>query len=136
MPITDKTQTHVAAVIRHLDDRRRRAMTDADIDTLAKLLDDAVSYTHSNAARETKAEYLNGVADGTYIYGPISDNERQMIIGPDAVLVISEIQVEALVAGKPRRIHNLGLAVWLRRGREWRLAAYQPTPLPTPPLGT
>jgi hypothetical protein len=136
MPITDKSQIQVAAAIRDLEDRRRRAMTDADINALDELLDDAVSYTHSTAVRETKAEYLKGVADGTYIYGPISDNERQMIIGPDAVMVISEMLVEAVVAGNPRRIHNLGLAVWLRRDREWRLAAYQPTPLPAPLVGT
>jgi hypothetical protein len=53
--------------------------------------------------------YLQGVADGTCSYGPISANERQTIIGPDVGLVSSEIRVEARVAGKPRRIHNLAL---------------------------
>ena len=44
------------------EDRRYRAMQDADLTTLDELCADALSYAHSSGVRDTKDEYLGKVA--------------------------------------------------------------------------
>jgi hypothetical protein len=76
---------------------------------------------------------LTQISDGTYATDP-SASERQMMSArtPSSSSPRCEWRRWAAAGGGVREcIHNLGLAVWLRRDRRWRLAAYQPRPLPT-----
>jgi ketosteroid isomerase-like protein len=118
------------ARIRELEERRYAAMTAADVAVLDQLLADELSYVHSNASRDTKAEYLRLVADGTFDYGRIRYTEQDVIVLGDTVLVLGEFRCDAVIHGAPRTIDNIGLAVWTRRAGDWRLVAYQPTAVP------
>jgi ketosteroid isomerase-like protein len=120
----------IVTQIRELEERRYTAMTEADVAALDALLADELSYTHSNATRDTKAEYVALVADGTFDYGPITHTEHDVIVFADTALVLGEMRCEAVIHGSPRSIHNVGLAVWVHREGDWRLAAYQPTAVP------
>jgi ketosteroid isomerase-like protein len=120
----------VAAVLA-AEDRRYQAMIDADLDTLDRMLDDRLSYAHSNGARDTKAEYLGKVRSGYYDYlradHPV---ERVEVLG-DTAMVVGRMTCDLTVQGIPKTIDNLALAVWVRTDDEWRLLAYAPTTLPS-----
>ena len=127
---TEQAHARVATTIRELERRRYAAMSSADVAELAGLLAEELTYTHSNASRDTKAEYLGMVADGTFDYGPITHVEHEVAVHGDVELVVGEMRTDAVIHGAPKSIHNVGLAVWVRGGAAgWQLAAYQPTPI-------
>jgi hypothetical protein len=119
----------VAAVLA-AEDRRYRAMQEADLATLDEVCADELSYAHSSGVRDTKAEYLGKVRSRYYVYLRIDHPvERVEIVGGTAV-VVGRMTADLLVRGTPKTIDNLALAVWTRVSGAWRLLAYAPTALP------
>jgi ketosteroid isomerase-like protein len=117
-------------LIRSAEDRRYAAMVAADVDTLAGLLSDAVVYTHSSGSRDDKQTLLSKISDGSLVYVEVKHPVTQVIVLGEAVLVIGEMHADIVVGGQPRRLDNATLAVWAAQDGGWRLAAFQPTPLP------
>lgn len=119
-----------AEEILQFDDRRYDAMRQHDVKVLADLLHDEVTYVHSNALFDRKEAYLRKVSDGTYHYHFIEASERSVSIIGDTALVHGRMRSDAEVGGTLRHIDNFALAVWVRQGSDWKLAAYQPTVIP------
>src|ERR1700754_2919767 len=68
-PRHDRTVTDDdARAVLAAEDRRYRAMLDADLDALDELCAEELSYAHSNGARDTKAEYVEKIRSGYYVY--------------------------------------------------------------------
>jgi hypothetical protein len=112
------------------EDRRYRAMIDADLDALDELCADELSYAHSSGARDTKSEYLEKVRSGYYDYRRIDHPVERVEIVGDTAIVVGRMTSDLLVQGTAKTIDNLALAVWTRTDGEWRLLAYAPTSLP------
>jgi hypothetical protein len=111
------------------EDRRYRAMTGADLAVLDELCADGLSYAHSNGARDTKAEYLEKVRSGYYVYETADHPVERVEVVGDCALVVGRMRSDLRVQGAPKTIDNLALAVWTRAGGPWQLLAYAPTPL-------
>lgn len=60
--------TDLAERIAALEDARYRAMIAGDRKELGRYLSDRLTYTHSTALTESKAEYLASVAKGVFKY--------------------------------------------------------------------
>ena len=112
------------------EDRRYRAMQDADLATLDELCDDALSYAHSSGVRDTKAEYFGKVRSGYYVYRRIDHPVERVEVMGDTAIVVGRMTADVDVQGVPKTIDNLALAVWTRASGAWRLLAYAPTSLP------
>jgi hypothetical protein len=112
------------------EDRRYRAMIDADLDALDELCADELSYAHSSGARDTKSEYLEKVRSGYYDYRRIDHPVERVEIVGDTAIVVGRMTSDLLVQGTAKTIDNLALAVWTRTDGGWRLLAYAPTSLP------
>jgi ketosteroid isomerase-like protein len=112
------------------EDRRYRAMLEADLPTLDELCSDQLSYAHSSGVRDTKAEYLEKVRNGYYDYKRIDHPVERVEVVGDTAIVVGRMTADLTVQGTPKTIDNLALAVWTRTGGEWRLLAYAPSPLP------
>lgn len=112
------------------EDRRYRAMLDADLDALERLLADEVSYAHSSGVRDTKAEYLAKVRSGYYVYRRIDHPVERIEVVGDSAVVVGRMTADLDVDGQPKTIDNLSLAVWVRRDGTWQLLGYAPTRLP------
>ena len=114
--------------IRKLEEQRFAAMVAGDVATLERLLDDALTYTHSSGAVDTKASYIAGVRDKLWDYKAIvRDNERVVLRG-DTALAFCRLRIDVLVSGTPRKVDSNALAVWVRDGTVWRLLAVHSTP--------
>jgi ketosteroid isomerase-like protein len=114
--------------IRALEEQRYAAMLAGDVAALERLLDDALSYTHSNGVVDTKASYITGVRDRVWEYKSISRENERVVLRGDAALVYCRLHIELLVRGAPRKVDASVLGVWVRSGAEWRLLAIQSTP--------
>jgi hypothetical protein len=112
------------------EDRRYRAMQEADLATLDALCADELSYAHSSGVRDTKDEYLAKVRSGYYVYRRIDHPVERVAVVGDTAVVIGRMTADLDVDGVPKTIDNLALAVWSGASGSWRLLAYAPTSLP------
>ena len=115
------------------EDRRYRAMVDGDLDALADLLADGLSYTHSSGTRDTREEYLAKLRSRYYVYRRAEHPVDRVEVTGDTAIVVGRMTALVDVAGVPKSLDNLALAVWTRTGGSWRLLAYAPTGLPARP---
>jgi hypothetical protein len=113
------------------EDRRYRAMLEADLTTLDEVCAAELSYAHSSGARDTKREYLDKIRSGYYVYRRIDHPVERVAVVGDSALVVGRMTADLDVDGTPKTIDNLALAVWTRASGEWQLLAYAPTSLPT-----
>ena len=113
------------------DELRYRAMVDGDLDTLDTLCAEQLSYAHSNGVRDTKAEYLEKVRSGYYVYHRVEHPVERVTVVGDTAIVVGRMTADLDVDGAAKTIDNLALAVWTRASGRWELLGYAPTALPT-----
>jgi hypothetical protein len=114
------------------EDRRYRAMQDADLTTLTEVCAEELSYAHSSGVRDTRSEYLEKLRSGYYVYRRIDHPVERVEVLGDTAIVGGRMTADVEVQGRPKTIDNLALAVWTRASGAWRLLAYAPTSLPAP----
>ena len=117
-----------AAEVKEAEARRYRAMKDGDVAGLAEVLDDEMTYTHSNAQSDSKASYLEKVEAGVFHYDEIDISEETVVLHGDLAIVRGRMRAVVAVQGNQVRLNNLFLAVCRRTDGKWRLLEYQPTP--------
>ena len=115
------------------EDRRYRAMVDADLETMDRLCADALSYGHASGVRDTKQEYFAKVRSGHYDYHSVEHPVERVEVVGDTAIVVGRMTADLTVQGTRKTIDNLALAVWTKDGGDWRLLAYAPTPPPVRP---
>lgn len=116
-------------LIRSLEEQRYSSMVLGDFDTFFRLAHPGLTYTHSNGLIDTRDSYLNKCREGYYIYHHIESPIHSVQILGETALVFGEMNGEITSGGVHKTLRNNTLAVWCLRNGEWRLIAYQPTPV-------
>ena len=124
------TPTSPAERIAALEDDRYRTMVAGDIAGLGRFLSERLTYTHSTALTESKAEYLASVGKGVFKYRDIKVSERAIREVAGSVLVTGRITIDILIDGQPKLLQSRFLNVWAEEGGDWRMVAWQSTPIP------
>jgi ketosteroid isomerase-like protein len=127
-----ETMTTEADVIQ-ADDRRFEAMRKGDMPALEAVLADDLTYVHSTARQETKAEHVANLRAGKPHYRGIAPRDRKARVHGSVGLVhgVSEMHVER--DGKEQRFTVRYLAVYAKTGEQWRMIAWQSTRLEAEP---
>jgi pimeloyl-ACP methyl ester carboxylesterase len=122
--------TGVEADVLRADDRRFEAMRRQDWAGLDAALADELTYVHSTARLESKAEHIANLRAGKPHYRGIAPRDRQARVrgGLGTVTGVSEMHVER--DGKEQRFTVRYLAVYARAADTWRLIAWQSTRVP------
>ena len=112
------------------DERRFDAMKKGDWAALDAALADDLTYVHSTARLETKAEHIANLRAGKPHYRGIAPRDRRARVHGDVGIVngVSEMHVEN--AGKEQRFTVRYLAVYAKAGGAWRMIAWQSTRQP------
>jgi len=112
------------------DERRFQAMMKGDWAALDAVLADDLTYVHSTARLETKAEHVGNLRAGKPHYRGIAPRDRKARVHGDAGVVtgVSEMHVEN--AGKEQRFTVRYLAAYAKTGGQWRMFAWQSTRVP------
>jgi ketosteroid isomerase-like protein len=107
------------------DDRRFEAMRRGDWVALDAALADDLTYVHSTARLESKAEHIANLRAGKPHYRGIAPRERRARVhgGVGVVTGVSEMHVES--GGKDQRFTVRYLAVYTKSGDHWRMIAWQ-----------
>jgi hypothetical protein len=109
--------------VSELEEQRYRAMLAADVAALDRLLDEALTYTHSSGVVDTKASYLAGVRDKVWEYKHIARANERIVVRGDCALVFCRLSIDVLVRGAQRKVESNALAFWVLDGGRCRLLA-------------
>lgn len=113
------------------EERRIRALVDADWVTLEEILDDRLTYTHLSGRIENKEIYFSGAKNRRHAVERSGLSVR--IFGDVAVMT------GAIAFSTPgdldgsSRLEGIALQVWAKREGVWRLVALQATRTGPPP---
>jgi ketosteroid isomerase-like protein len=116
--------------IRQLEDRRYRAMCEADAAALEQLLADTLVYTHSYGGADSKASYLDGIRAKKWVYRRIERPKEEIQVHGDCAVVTGQVRIELLSEGKPKTLNSAYTNVWIKGPKGWQMVAWQSTPLP------
>src|ERR1700755_1235981 len=103
----------------------RKAVIDADAYVLAKLLDENLSYGHSDAHVEGKNDLITKLSDGTYKFVTMDFSEQSVGISNNIAIVRHNLDGNTLDGGKPNEAHLHVLTVWYNPGSSWKMIARQ-----------
>ena len=119
--------TGVEAEVLRADDRRFEAMKKGDWAALDAALADDLTYVHSTARLESKAEHIANLRAGKPHYRGIAPRDRRVRVhgGVGIVNGVSDMHVER--DGKENRFTVRYLAVYAKTGADWRMIAWQST---------
>ncbi len=116
--------------IRKAEERRIRALLEGDREALDEVLDDHLAYTHTNGAMDRKADFVGKIASGIYVYRGFEVRDLQVrMLGDEAGLATGEALMTIQVGQDRVAVPLRFLSVYVRRGRMWRMIAYQSTRL-------
>lgn len=113
-----------------LEERRRGAMLASDADALGALLAPDLRYVHSTGGVESQGSLLAKLATGQIAYRQLAFEHLAVTRTADAAIVSGEMRAQVQRGEELRDIATCYLAVWLKRGNAWQLAAFQGTALP------
>ena len=116
--------------IRELENRRYRAMCEADAATLEKLLADTLVYTHSYGGADSKASYLEGIRSKKWVYQKVERPKENIQVHGDCAIVTGQVRIQLLSEGKPKTLNSAYTDVWIKGTNGWQMVAWQSTPLP------
>jgi ketosteroid isomerase-like protein len=128
--MTQMTKVAAEADVLAADDGRFQAMVRADWAALDAVLADDLTYVHSTARLESKAEHVANLRAGKPHYRGIAPRDRRARVhgGVGVVNGVSEMHVER--DGKEQRFTVRYLAVYAQAGERWLLIAWQSTRQP------
>lgn len=103
----------------------KTALIQKDSAGLSRLLGDEVSYGHSNAMIQTKAQLIRDVMSGVQEYKSIEPSDMQIRVYENTGIVTMKSKVSMVMQGKPLDISMNVLLVWVWNGSDWKLVARQ-----------
>ncbi len=116
--------------IHALEERRYRAMCEADVAALDALLADTLVYTHSTAAADSKASYLAGIRAKKWNYRKIERPVEDIQVHGDCAVVTGQVRIDILVDGAAKVLNSRFTNVWVKGAKGWQMTAWQSTPIP------
>ena len=120
----------VESAVLAAEKRRCDAMLANDNTALEALLDPRLHFAHATGAVDDKATYLAKMAAGRIHYVGIAwSEERVTLLAPDAAMLTGRMTTDVRVEGVDKQLNNRVITVWSQSSGDWRLVAFQSTPL-------
>ena len=113
-----------------LENRRIEAMVKQDAQALDEILADDLSYTHSTARVETKAEFISSVTSGRTKYRSMEQDDVKVRRYGDTAVVTGHANVHVDANGREIKFQIRFIDVYAKRDDVWRMVAWQSTKLP------
>ncbi|HEU4379832.1 MAG TPA: nuclear transport factor 2 family protein [Hyphomicrobiaceae bacterium] len=107
-----------------------KAMLQADRAALERLVADQLSYGHSSGLVETKAQFVDVIANRKTVYKSITLSEPSTVMAGDNAVVRHIFSNTTETAGKTASISVGILQVWQKQAGNWKLLARQAFRLP------
>ena len=110
---------------------KRVALTIAgDVAALSAATTDDLTYLHSNANVETKAEFLEGLRSGKYKYKSMTFDERKVRFYGDVAVIAGTTRVQVTSGGRDLDIKLRFTELYAKQKGTWKMALWQSTRVP------
>jgi hypothetical protein len=108
----------------------RVAQAAGNAEALVALLAEELSYSHSNAKIDTKAQLLDGIAKANYKWTSLEYKDPTVrIVGPAAIVRFNFVGEQEFTDGK-KTPQNLAILMnWQKQGSDWKLLSRAATKL-------
>ncbi len=113
-----------------LDRRRMSAMAAKDIAALNALLSDDLVYTHSSGRLDTKQSLIGSMQSGATVYSAVDPSGVKAQDFGECVVLTGAARIAVASAGKPNAFSVRFTDVYVNRGGQWQMVAWQSTRLP------
>ena len=111
---------------------RCEAMLENDGKVLEAILDPRLHFSHATGAVDDKAAYLAKMATGRITYVSIDWSEDRVTpLAENAALLTGRMTSVVSVEGGQKRLDNRVMSAWTNDQGQWRVVAFQSTPLAT-----
>jgi hypothetical protein len=119
-----------------LEDARAKGMLLADTEALHRLLAEDLTYGHSSGAMDSKNDLLAKLQTGRLKFAELRLLEVTPRLTEKCAFVTGRMLASVVFDGLPKSVQTAYLAVWAPESTggavQWRLWAYQATPLAYP----
>jgi hypothetical protein len=116
--------------LRQEENRRYAAMVRADTAALRPLLDDGLSYTHSNAMVETKESHLAAIGSRRTVYEALTPVSLAYRLVGELAIGTGLVSAQGALEGTAFDVTLRVTTVHARQDGTWRLLAWQSTRVP------
>ena len=116
-------QTQEAGAVSAAVEELRKAIIAADRSKLEKLAADELTYGHSSARLENKAQFVDAIANGTSGFSAIELSDQTVDIVDNIALVRHNFLGTRLKGGDKMKLAIL--TVWVQRQNQWKMLARQ-----------
>jgi hypothetical protein len=113
--------------IRITQSRRFEAMMRGEMKLLDKLLDDDLTYTHSNGIVDTKTDLIESLKTGQVKYDSIESTDIHVRFFRETAVVTGQAHMKVRLQGPPLDFRVRFTEVYVKRGKQWLLVAWQST---------
>jgi ketosteroid isomerase-like protein len=120
----------IKAELKEMEDRRYKAMIAKDLAALDQLFGDGLVYTHSNAAVDSKASYIEAIKNLKFDYRKAERIGEQIQVYGDTAVITGQAKIDVVASGTPKQLNNRFINVWAKGPRGWQMVAWQSTPIP------
>ncbi|MDP6374394.1 MAG: nuclear transport factor 2 family protein [Pseudomonadales bacterium] len=111
------------------DAKRRNAMIAADVDALAQILSDDLTWTHSSGRTDDKQAVLDTIAGKSVRYLTLDIEDTVIASHGDIFIYTGIVQGRVIKDDAERELANKFLSVWKRSGTTYEMLAWQSTGL-------
>lgn len=116
--------------VRAAEDARFKAQTTNDFKALDELLADDLTYTHSSAAVDSKATYIESMRSGAVKYESIEPRDVQIRVYGTTAVITGAGRFKVTARGQALDNQLRYTDVWVLRNGRWQMVAWQSTRLP------
>ena len=112
-----------------LDRKRMAATVQKDVAALKNMLCKGLIYTHSSARLDTKQSLIGAMESGATVYTAVEPSDVKAQDCGDAVILTGKARIGVTSAGKPLSFSVRFTDVYVNRGGQWQMVAWQSTRL-------
>ena len=111
-------------------DRRWALTAGGDLDELDAMLTDDMNYTHSSAAVDTKAQFLDSLRSGRVRYISIEPEERTVRVYGDTAVVQGVAHLLVKVPDRDIDVRLRFTEMYVNQDGQWKMALWHSTKVP------
>ena len=123
-------QGGAAEAVKAAELARFKAQTTGDLKALDALLGDELVYTHSSAAVDSKASYVESMRSGALKYQTIEPRDIQVRVFGNTAVITAAAHITAISKGQPVDNQLRYTDVWVLRDGRWQMVSWQSTRIP------
>lgn len=116
--------------IMNLSKRKFRWMVEAKLDSLSNLLDDRLSYIHSNGSVQSKQQFMDDFTVGKLVYNSIQISEMNVRLYKKSAVVTGKGQINTTRDGNSSVTNLMFTEVYVDEKSGWKLVSRHASRLP------